>query len=135
MPNPNLPETIPAGSSSHLSHHEAMHAAYNRPAPVNVQAGTAYTLAITDAQSAVELTSSSTVTVTVPHATAVNFPIGTLILVYRQGTGGVIVSPATGVTIESTPGQTGARSLTSRYSEASLRKRAANIWVLAGDLV
>jgi hypothetical protein len=133
MPNPNLPEVITSGVTGHIGHHQSLHSQYNKPAPVSSKSGS-YTLVISDAQSVIEFTSASAQTLTVPANSTVAFGVGTIINVYQQGTGSVSVAAAGGVSVESAVGQTSTRTLRGRYAEASLRKRASDVWVLAGDL-
>ena len=95
------------------------------------QSGTTYTLALSDASTAVEFTSSSAVTVTVPSNASVAFPVGTVIELVQFGSGILTVAAAGGVTIRSANNLLSART---QYSTLSLRKRATNEWVLAGDL-
>ena len=95
------------------------------------QAGTSYTLVLADAGTAVEFTSASSVTVTVPPNASVAYATGTIIELLRYGAGTLTVAPGAGVTIRS-PGSL--LSANSQYSSLSLRKRATNEWVLAGDL-
>lgn len=97
--------------------------------PANQRAGD-YTLAIGDAGTAVEVTGSSPATVTVPAHASVAFPAGTVIEVVQYGTGQVTLAGAGGVTLRT------ASSLTTRaqYAAVSLRKRAADEWLVAGDL-
>jgi hypothetical protein len=95
------------------------------------QSGTTYTLALSDAGSAVEFTSASAVTVTVPPDSSVAFPVGTVIELLQYGTGTLTIAAGAGVTIRSANNLLSART---QYSVLSLRKRAANEWVLAGDL-
>jgi hypothetical protein len=95
------------------------------------QAGTTYTLALADASTAVELISSSAVTVTVPPHSSAAFPVGTVIELLQYGTGTVTIAAGGGVTIRSANNLLSART---QYSTLSLRKRATNEWVLAGDL-
>lgn len=59
----------------------------------STQAGTAYTLALSDASTAVEFTNSSAVTVTVPPNSSVAFPTGTVIELFQYGTGALTVAP------------------------------------------
>lgn len=94
--------------------------------------GSNYTLALTDANTAVEMSLGSAQTVTVPTNASVAFPLGTVIEVYRHGMGSVTVIPVSGTVVIRSPG--GLSALTSQYSTASLRKRATNEWVLSGDL-
>lgn len=92
--------------------------------------GASYTLALADAGAVVEFTAATAVTCTVPPNSSVPFPVGTLIEVAQYGAGQVTVAAGAGVTIR-TPA-----TLTSRaqYATLSLRKRAADEWVIAGDL-
>jgi hypothetical protein len=95
------------------------------------QAGTSYTLALINAGTAVEFTSGSAITVTVPPNSSVVFPVGTIIELLQYGTGVITVAAGAGVTIHSANNLLSART---QYSVLSLRKRATNEWVLAGDL-
>lgn len=89
-----------------------------------------YTLALTDAGKAIEVTSASAVAVTVPPDSAVAFPVGTVIEIAQTGAGQVSVAAGSGVTLRT------AASLAARvqWSTITLRKRAANDWIVAGDL-
>jgi hypothetical protein len=93
--------------------------------------GTAYTLALADANTVIETTNASAVTVTIPPNSAVAFAIGTTIELMQYGAGALTVAAGIGVTIRSTDGLLSART---QYSSLSLRKRGTNEWVLAGDL-
>lgn len=89
-----------------------------------------YTLALSDRGKLIEMNVSSANTVTVPNESGiggVNFPIGSQILVVQTGTGTTTVSPAAGVTIQST---TGGLTTVTRYSAVLLYKRAANNWLV-----
>lgn len=94
-----------------------------------VQSGASYTLVLADAGQALELTSASAVIVTVPPNSSVAFATGTLVEITRMGTGTVTVAQGAGVTIR-TPSTLVLRA---QYSTVSLRKRATDEWVLAGD--
>jgi hypothetical protein len=101
------------------------------PLVQNPQTGTSYTLALLDAGRLVELSNTSTVTITVPLESTVAFPIGTQIQMLQTNTGQVVVAGAVGVTVNATPGT----RFRTQWSSATLIKRAANTWVLIGDLV
>ena len=91
-----------------------------------------YTLsALTERDSLVEVASSSATTITIPADSAVNFPIGTSIDVLQTSTGQVTIAGAGGVTVNATPGL----KLRTTWSSATLFKRAANTWVVYGDLM
>lgn len=97
----------------------------------SAQAGTSYTLAIGDAGTAIEFTSASAVTVTVPPNSSAAFSVGTVIELLQYGSGTLTVAAGAGVTIRSANNLLSART---QYSSLSLRKRATDEWVLAGDL-
>lgn len=97
---------------------------------INTQV-TSYTLVLTDANSIVELNSSSANTLTIPTNATVAFPTATRIDIVQIGTGQTTITPAAGVVIRSV---TGAVKLFAQYSGASLYKRDTNEWVLTGDL-
>lgn len=99
---------------------------------VAISAQTAtYTLVLADAGKAVEVDSAGVANMIVPPNSSVAFPIGTVIEVAWLGAGAVTLSAGVGVTLQSADG---ALSLRARYSVASLRKRASDIWLVAGDL-
>ena len=90
-----------------------------------------YTLSsVNEKDSMIEMNSASATTVTIPTDAAVAFPIGTSLDVLRVGAGAVDVAAAGGVTVNATPGL----KLRAQWSSATLIKRAANTWVLVGDL-
>lgn len=100
------------------------------PREVSVTAvGSNYDLVLGDAFKVVEYTSSSNYTVTVPPNSSVPFPTGTIVNVYRGGSGTVAVAAGAGVTVRN------AGSIAYQYGEVSLRKRDTDEWVLSGQVV
>ena len=98
-----------------------------------IQKTSAYTLgALTERDSLIEVshTGGSAVNVTIPADSTLNFPIGTSIDVLQTNTGSVAIAAGAGVTVNATPGLT----LRTQWSSATLMKRAANTWVVYGDL-
>jgi hypothetical protein len=90
-----------------------------------------YTLSsINEKDSMIEIDAAGATTVTVPTDAAVAFPVGTSLDILRVGAGAVDVVGAGGVTVNATPGL----KLRSQWSSATLIKRAADTWVLVGDL-
>jgi hypothetical protein len=89
-----------------------------------------YTLRLIDANSIVEMNSTSSAVVTVPPNSEAAFPVGSQVAISRYGTGSVQVAAGAGVTILSTPGN----FLRAQYSFATLLKRSTNEWYLLGDL-
>ena len=116
-PNP----TIPTGIANKR---------YVDTVSINVQTAS-YSLALTDSGKLIEMNSSSSNTVTIPLDSSINFDIGTSIDVYQYGTGQTTIAGDIGVTIRSSGNKL---NLTSQYSAATLVKRAANDWVVMGDL-
>lgn len=96
---------------------------------INQTAG-AYTLALADDGRLVEMNNASGTTLTVPNDSSVNFPTGTQIIVAQTGSGQTTVAGAVGVVVNGTPGL----KLRAQWSSAVLIKRAANLWMIAGDL-
>ncbi len=74
--------------------------------------------------------SASALTLTIPPASAVDYPIGTSIDILQTGAGQVTIAAGAGVTVNSTPGL----KLRTTWSSATLFKRAQNTWVVYGDL-
>jgi len=97
-----------------------------------VQKTASYTLsALTERDSLIEVSSATGVTITIPTNTAVAYPIGTSIDILQTGAGQVTIAPVDGtVTVNATPGL----KLRTTWSSCTLFKRAANTWVVFGDL-
>lgn len=98
---------------------------------INAQVGTTYTLVYNDLGKVVELNNSSSITVTVPADTTGSFNIGDRVDLLQTGTGQVSIAHAGGVTLNSHDTQ---RKLTGIWAAATLIKRAANSWVLVGNI-
>ena len=73
---------------------------------------------------------ANSATLQVPNNSTVAFAVGTHIDIYQTGTGELIVSPISGVTIRSRNGL----KLGGQYALATIIKTATNEWVLAGDV-
>lgn len=89
-----------------------------------------YTLVLGDDGIIIETNSTSAVIISIPLESTVAFPIGTKITVIRANTGAASVAGVSGVTVNATPGL----NLRAQWSAATLLKRAANTWLLMGDL-
>lgn len=96
---------------------------------ISAQTGS-YTVVLADAGKAVEVNSASATNVTMPPNSSVAFPIGTVMEVTQLGAGQVTLVAGSGVTLRSSNGL----KLRAQYSAASLRKRATDEWVVAGDV-
>lgn len=90
------------------------------------------TLILTDSNSMLFSTASTTVTYTIPNDTTLDFPIGTVVHFTRDGTGSVTIGSEAGVTVRIRNGLT--NQLAVQYSMATAAKLAANTWYLYGDL-
>jgi hypothetical protein len=96
-----------------------------------IQKTASYTLsALTERDDLIEMGSGSAMTVTIPTDATLNFPVGTSIDILQTSTGQVTIAGAGGVTVNATPGL----KLRTTWSSCTLFKRAANTWVVYGDL-
>ena len=100
-----------------------------------IQKTAAYTLsAANERDSLIEVshTGGSAVTISIPTDATFNFPIGTSIDILQTNTGAVTIAAVTPgtTTVNATPGP----KLRTQWSSATLFKRAANTWVIYGDL-
>jgi|LakMenE01Jun11ns_1017448.scaffolds.fasta_scaffold9946282_3 hypothetical protein len=98
-----------------------------------IQKTAAYTLsALTERDSLIEVSSATGVTISIPTDATLNYPIGTSIDILQTGAGQVTIAAVTPgtTTVNSTPGL----KLRTQWSTATLFKRAANTWVVYGDL-
>ena len=93
-----------------------------------------YTLVLSDAYKIIEMNLTSTAnTLTIPLASAHEFPQGSQITIIQTGSGQTTISGTAGVTINGTPGL----KLRGQWSSCTLIKRSAanlNTWVVIGDL-
>ena len=96
---------------------------------VNVQTGS-YTLVLADGGRSVEMDVASANNLTVPPNSSVAFPVGTIVEVCQVGAGQTTVVGGAGVTVR-TPETL---VVTGQWSTVSLRKRATDEWVAAGDV-
>ena len=96
-----------------------------------VEKTTSYTLDDLDLRDGiVEMNSSSATTFTVPLNATLAWPVGASMDILGTGTGEVTIAGVGGVTINSTPGL----KLRTRWSSATILKRAENSWIAYGDL-
>ncbi|MCU1676111.1 MAG: hypothetical protein JWM93_869, partial [Frankiales bacterium] len=124
-----------AANTAYVDAAVAVEAAARVLVPTNTQTAS-YTLVLADAGKAVEMNLGTATVVTIPPNSSVAFPVGTVIELARLGAGTVTITPGAGVTIPNRLEVAGttSRTLTSQYSTASIRQRATNVWVLAGDI-
>lgn len=92
-----------------------------------------YTLVLADRGVCIEMNSASATIVSVPTNASVAFDIGTVVEVYQMGAGSVTVQAVTPGTTTLRP--TASVVVRAQYSSVSMRKRAADEWVVSGDFV
>jgi hypothetical protein len=85
-----------------------------------------YTLALTDQGKVVPMDGSN-LDLTVPLNSAVAFPLGSVVNVYNLNSTDVTIAGDSGVTVRNDGDL-------AQYGEVSLRKRATDEWVVAGNL-
>ena len=90
-----------------------------------------YTIALSDSNGSIEMSSASTTTVTVPLNSSVPFLPGVSVQILRGGTGEVGITGASGTTLRSAQSLF---NLNYQYSTAILTKTATDTWYLSGDL-
>lgn len=88
-----------------------------------------YTLNTANKFTMLLVTSSTTTTLIVPSAT---FSNGDYLIITQYGTGGVTLTPASGVTINS---KSGYLSISDRYVSVTLTRITGVNWLLTGDLI
>ena len=92
-----------------------------------------YTLSsLTERDDLIEMGSASPITLSIPTDATLNYPIGTSIDILQTGAGQVTIAAVTPgtTTVNATPGL----KLRTTWSSCTLFKRAANTWVVYGDL-
>ena len=99
---------------------------------VNSQVGTAYTLALTDANDVVEMNNAAANVLTIPTNAAVAFAVGTVISISMTGAGVTTITADTGVTLNGTSG--GSEAMANIYDGVSIYKRATDIWIIQGAI-
>lgn len=105
-------------------------------APLNMSFNTqtaTYTLVLADAGKQVQMNLAGANTLFIPTDATSAFPVGTMIIVVQLGAGQTTIAAATPgtTTVNATPGL----KLRAQYSTATLVKRAADTWLVSGDLV
>lgn len=91
-----------------------------------------YTAVLVDAGWMIEVNSSSNRVITIPSFAAVAYMTGSVIGVCQIGTGSVTIGSTVADAVKS---RGNALRLAGQYAEGMVRMRAANEWVLTGDLM
>lgn len=127
-----VPANDTAVNTNQITDKRVILEAWSFTTPVNAQTGTTYTLVAGDAGKAIEVSNAGAHVLTVPLNSSVAFPIGTVIEIFRHGVGSVTITPAGGVTFRH---PYASLALRSQYSTCTIRKRATDEWVVAGDFI
>jgi hypothetical protein len=101
---------------------------------INAQTGTSYTFVLDDAGKLVTASNASAITVTIPPASSVAYPVGTQLNIVQKGAGQVTFAQGSGVTINSTGATATAPKLRVRYSSATAVYEGSDVWYVLGDI-
>ncbi len=93
---------------------------------INLQTGTAYTLALTDQAGAVSMNNASANNLTIPPNSSVPLPLGTPILVIQKGAGLTTLVAGAGVTTE------GILVSNGRFTSLGLIQTEIDTWAITG---
>jgi hypothetical protein len=120
-----------SASTTYLTQASASITYQNKNIDIVTKSG-AYEIASGDENELIQLSGSSSYTISIPTDATFNFAIGTQINLLNIGTGVITIAAVTPgtTTVNGTPGL----KLRTQWSSATLIKRAANTWVLIGDL-
>jgi hypothetical protein len=91
-----------------------------------------YTLALTDQGKILPFNTTSTGTVTVPLNSSVAFPTGSFVNFVQAGTGPILITGASGVSVQS---ESSKLKIKGQYAVAGVVKTDINTWVAFGNLV
>jgi hypothetical protein len=91
-----------------------------------------YTLTINDQGKILPFSTSSTGTVTVPLNSSVAFPTGSFVNFIQSGTGPILITGASGVSIQS---ESSKLKLKGQYAVAGVVKTDTDTWVAFGNLI
>jgi hypothetical protein len=91
-----------------------------------------YTLALTDQGKILPFSTSSTGTVTVPLNSSVAFPTGSFVNFIQSGTGPILITGASGVSVQS---ENAKLKLKGQYAVAGVVKTDTDSWVAFGNLI
>jgi hypothetical protein len=91
-----------------------------------------YTISLSDQGKILPFNTTSTGTVTVPLNSSVAFPTGSFVNFIQSGTGPILITGASGVTIQS---ESNKLKLKAQYAVAGVVKTDTDTWVAFGNLV
>jgi hypothetical protein len=95
---------------------------------------TDYTLLASDEEKIIQVNSGSARVITVPNDTTATTNNGYEVEIVRIGAGTVTIAPDTSGATVTINSRSGLLAINGQYGSVRLRKRAANTWILTGDL-
>jgi hypothetical protein len=102
---------------------------------VRIVAGTSYTMVLADANNVVETSSASSVNITIPPYSSVEYPVGTKFTIVRGGDGGVSILEGSGVTVTvAFEVYADPPVVRGRYGVVELVQTDFDVWRAYGDL-
>lgn len=93
---------------------------------------TGRTLALTDAYKVLDCSNTGDISLQIPLNSAVAFPVGTVVVIERNGSGNVTIFSPSGVTLNGVDSDS--YQITDQYDACSIRKRGTNEWVIKGNI-
>jgi hypothetical protein len=129
--DPTFTGTVTVGASG-VAFTDGAQTKQGVPSITTISAKTdSYTLSnLNERDTIIEISKTSATTLTIPADSTVDYPVGTTLDIIQTNTGQVTIEGAVGVTVNATPGL----KLRTRWSSATLLKRASNTWLVYGDL-
>lgn len=94
--------------------------------------GTTVNPALGDAGKVIEATNAAAISFVIPLNATVPYPVGTVLEVRQMGAGQVTVSGEGGVTVQASGNKL---KTSAQYAACQAHQRAANTWVVSGDLI
>jgi hypothetical protein len=122
---------IPAGTYVTSASAAASYEALGLVRDVSTETGTTYEFVATDAGKIKEFNNAASTLVTIPSSASVGLAVKTRIDVVQYGAGTVSFTAGAGVTLRSYSSH---KALQGQYAGATLYKRAADEWVLLGNI-
>lgn len=102
-----------------------------KPLTIKTVTSTPYNIISSDLKKIIEMSNASANSIVIPDDSTLSLPIGFQITVVQSNTGQTTIQPLNGsIQINATPGL----KLRTRWSSATIVKRASNSWVAMGDL-
>lgn len=99
---------------------------------LNPQAGTSYTLALTDVTKLVTMANAGANTLTIPANASVAFPVGSALTIGQKGAGTTTIQAAAGVTLNGV--SAGSGDISAQWASVLLVKTGTDTWEAWGSI-